>query len=111
MPQIFLSLAAESVPRPPGDLELDVRAPLAICARVYSARGGRLDELVGVAAEDLHAGVALLGRGVEAGDVPVDRRELLAAHDAEGVLVEPAMSVTRPALRSPPQTGRPPRSR
>src|SRR5215213_4469527 len=61
-----------------GDLEDDLRALRDLVERELLAEV-LLDEVLGVAVEGLDVRVGLLGAGLEAGDVAVDRRDLLAA--------------------------------
>src|SRR5919107_1265085 len=61
-----------------GDLEDDLRALRDLVERELLAEV-LLDEVLGVAVEGLDVRVGLLGAGLVAGDVAVDRRDLLAA--------------------------------
>src|SRR5215208_1822161 len=81
-----------------GDLEDDLRALRDLVERELLAEV-LLDEVLGVAVEGLDVRVGLLGAGLEAGDVAVDRRDLLAADRGDHLVAALVLDV-EPRQRS-----------
>src|SRR5215212_1763718 len=75
-----------------GDLEDDLRALRDLVERELLAEV-LLDEVLRVAVEGLDARVGLLGAGLEAGDVAVDRRDLLAADRGDDLIAALVLDV------------------
>src|SRR5215216_640534 len=81
-----------------GDLEDDLRALRDLVERELLAEV-LLDEVLGVAVEGLDVRVGLLGAGLEAGDVAVDRRDLLATDRGDHLVAALVLDV-EPRQRS-----------
>ena len=77
-----------------GDLEDDLRALRDLVERELLAEV-LLDEVLGVAVEGLDVRVGLLGAGLEAGDVGVHRRDLLAADRGDDLVAALVLGVER----------------
>src|SRR5215208_3169270 len=75
-----------------GDLEDDLRALRDLVERELLAEV-LLDEVLGVAVEGLDAGVGLLGAGLVARDVVIDRRDLLAADRGDDLVAALVLGV------------------
>src|SRR5215208_335403 len=75
-----------------GDLEDDLRALRDLVERELLAEV-LLDEVLRVAVEGLDVRVGLLGAGLEAGDVAVDRRDLLAADRGDDLVAALVLDV------------------
>ena len=85
MPCTLFSLAASSAPRPqPPATWKTTFAPWAIWSSASSLHGAGSIELLRVAVDDFASGLAAFDARLVAGDVVVDRRDLLAADRAGG---------------------------
>ena len=96
MPCLLFSLAASSAPRPhwPATWKTTCE-PSAIWLSAELLAEVLLDEVLGVAVEGLDVRVGLLGAGLEAGDVGVHRRDLLAADRGDDLVAALVLGVER----------------